>query len=124
MALTRTALGTALIYLAFIIAYPEWGGRLYDVLMPLFLAGSVVGLWFLLQILDLGAKRYAAELAFLVLVFVLVGYTLPQKSGLTPLEQWSQGQRPSQSAARRGVTRLGFSPDDGLGSWIVSLFPR
>lgn len=124
MALIRTALPAALIYLAFLVAYPEWGGRLYTVLVPLLLAGGVVGLWFLLKILDLGAKRLAVELGFLVLVFLLVGYTLPQKSGRAPLEQWSEGARPNQPAARRGVARLGLSPDEGYGARIVSLFPR
>jgi hypothetical protein len=124
VALIRTGLPTALIYLAYLIAYPEWGGRLYTVLVPLALAGGVVGLWFLLKILDLGAKRFAVELGFLVLVFLLVGYTLPQKSGKAPLEQWSAGGRPGEPAARRGVARLGLSPDEGYGAWIVSFFPR
>jgi len=124
MGVLRVAAPTALVYLGYLVAFPDWGGRLYHALAPLLLAGGAVGLWFLLEVLDLGAGRYGAELAFVALAAVLIGYTLPQKSGKPPLTQWAEGARPAQPAARRGAARLGLDPDRGWGARVVALFPK
>ncbi len=127
MALIRTAVLAALIYLAFLVAFPDWGGgKLYHASVPFFLAGGVVGLSFLKKLLDVGegAMKLALEAVFLVGVALFLGYTLPQKSGKAPLTQWAEGERPSRASARRGLLRLNGDPDGKFGSLLLSLFPK
>jgi hypothetical protein len=127
VALIRTALFAALIYAAYLVAYPDWGANaLYHTGVPIFIAGGVVALAFLKKILDLGegAMKLALEAVFLVGVALFLGYTLPQKSGKAPLTQWAEGERPSRAAARRGLLRLHGDPDGKLGAMILSVFPR
>lgn len=109
MALIRPALLSALIYLAYVVAFPDYVGTTYHVIVPCAIAGGVVGLFCLGKILDLGegAVKAALELAFLAAVAGFVGYTLPQKSGKAPLAQWAAGARPTLDSARRGLARLG-----------------
>lgn len=109
MALIRTALLGGLVYLAFVVAFPNWTGQIYHVMALSCIAGGAVGVWFLRKILDLGggAAKIVLELAFLAGVALFLGLTLPQKSGKTPFEQWAAGGRPTVEAARRGLRRLG-----------------
>ena len=85
-----------------------------------------MGVWCLQKILDLGegAAKIFIELAFIVCVGLVVGYTMPQKSGKPPFQQWSEGVRPSRETARRGLDRLGVDPEGALASRIVGLFPK
>lgn len=108
MALIRPALLVGLVYLGYAVAYPDYTGTVYHVIVPACIAGGVVGLWFLHKLLDLseGILKIALEAAFVVGVAAFVGYTMPQKSGKPPLTQWAEGARPTQDAARRGFERL------------------
>jgi hypothetical protein len=127
VALIRTAVLCALIYLAYLVAFPDWGGgRLYHSFVPFALAGGVVGLAFLQKILDVGegAMKLGLEAAFLAVVAVFLGYTMPQSSGKAPLTQWAEGARPNRDAARRGLERLHADPNGAVGSHIVALFPK
>jgi hypothetical protein len=126
MALIRTALLAGLIYAAYLVAFPEWGGTLYHESVPFVIAGGVVGLAFLQKMLDLGegALKIALEVAFLAVVAIFLGYTMPQKSGKPPLAQWADGERPNRDAARRGLERLHADPDGFVGSKVVALFPK
>lgn len=127
MALIRTAVLCALIYCAYLVAFPDWGdGRVYHGIVPFVLAGGVVGLAFLQKILDIGegALKLALEAAFIAVVVVFLGYTMPQKSGKAPLSQWAEGRRPDRDAARRGLERLHADPNGPVGARIVALFPK
>jgi hypothetical protein len=126
LALIRTGALAALIYAAYLVAYPDGGGKLYHESVPFVIAGGVVGLAFLNKILDIGegALKIAIEIAFLAAVAAFLGYTLPQKSGKAPLTQWAEGQRPRRDAARRGLERLSVDPDGAVGSRVLALFPK
>ena len=126
MALIRPAVLAALIYLGYVAAFPDYSGILYHVMVPACIAGGVVGLWFMNMLLDLSesAFKIALEAAFLALVAVFIGYTLPQKSGKPPLTQWAEGARPTRTAARRGLERLGVDPRGGAAAKVVGLFPK
>jgi hypothetical protein len=90
------------------------------------IAGGSVGVWALHQILDLGggAARIGVELAFLAAVVLLLGGTMPQRSGKPPFQQWSEGVRPTRASARRGFGRLGVDPDGAIVARVAGLFPR
>ncbi|NNN06991.1 MAG: hypothetical protein HKL90_13930 [Elusimicrobia bacterium] len=126
MALIRTAVLAGLIYAGFVVAYPDGHGALYHEFVPFLIAGGVVGLAFFKKILDLGegALKFGLELAFLAAVAVLVGYTMPQKSGKAPLTQWAEGARPTRADARRGLKRLSVDPDGSTGKFVLKLFPN
>jgi len=126
MALIRPALLAALIYLGYAIAFPDYTGAAYHVVVLSVIAGGAVGLWLLKKILDLGegAAKVFLELAFLGAVAAFVGYTMPQKSGKPPLTQWAEGARPTRDSARRGIERLGADPNGPVAAKLVSLFPR
>jgi hypothetical protein len=126
MALIRPALLAALIYLGYAIAFPDYTGAAYHVVVLSVIAGGAVGLWLLKKILDLGegAAKVFLELAFLGAVAAFVGYTMPQKSGKPPLTQWAEGARPTRDSARRGIERLGGDPKSPVAAKLVSLFPR
>jgi hypothetical protein len=126
MALIRPAALAALIYLAYVIAFPDYTNASYHALTLSLIAGGAVGLWLLKKVLDLGegAAKLLLELVFLAGVAGFVGYTMPQKSGKTPFEQWSAGARPNRDAARRGIERLGVDPNGAAASRVVALFPR
>ena len=126
MALIRPALLAALIYLAYVVAFPEYTGDIYHVVVLSVIAGGAVGLWFLKKLLDLGegTAKIVLEVVFLAGVAGFVGYTMPQKSGKAPLTQWAEGARPTQDSARRGLERLGANPNGAVASKIVALFPK
>ena len=125
MALIRPALLAALIYLGYAVAFPDYTGTTYHVIVLSVIAGGAVGLWLLKKVLDLGegAAKIVLELAFLGAVAAFVGYTMPQKSGKAPLTQWAEGARPTRDAARRGIERLGADPNGTAASKFVALFP-
>lgn len=126
MALIRPALLAALIYLGYAVAYPDYTGTAYHVVVLSAIAGAAVGLWLLKKLLDLGegAAKFVLELAFLGAVAAFVGYTMPQKSGKPPLTQWAEGARPTRASARRGFARLGIDPGGAAASRLVALFPK
>lgn len=122
----RPALLAALIYLGYAVAFPDYTGTSYHVVVLSMIAGGAVGLWFLKKILDFGegTAKLILELAFLGGVAAFVGYTMPQKSGKPPLTQWAEGARPNRDSARRGLERLGADPNGSLASRVVALFPK
>ena len=126
MALIRTALLGGLIYLVFALAYPDYTGSVYHVMVLSVIAGGAVGMWFLHKLLDLGegAAKLGVEAVFLCAVAAFIGFTMPQKSGKPPFEQWSEGVRPNRDNARRGLDRLGVDSGGAVGSRIVKLFPK
>ena len=126
MALIRPAVLAALIYLAYAVAFPDYTGTTYHVVVLAVIAGGAVGLWMMKKVLDLGdgAAKFALELAFLGGVAAFVGYTMPQKSGKAPLTQWAEGARPTRDEARRGIERLGGDPNGTVASKVVALFPK
>jgi hypothetical protein len=125
VALIRPALLAALIYLGYAVAFPDYTGSAYHVVVLSIIAGGAVGLWLLKKVLDLGegAAKFALEIAFLGAVAGFVGYTMPQKSGKPPLTQWAEGARPTRDSARRGLERLGADPNGAVASKLVALFP-
>jgi hypothetical protein len=126
MALIRPAFLAALIYLAYAVAFPDYAGTSYHVVVLVVILGGAAGLWFLKKLLDLGegAMKFVLELAFLGAVAGFIGYTMPQRSGKPPLTQWAEGARPTQDAARRGLQKLGADPGGAVASRIVGLFPK
>ena len=126
MALIRPAVLAALIYLCYAVAFPDYTGDAYHVVVLSVVAGGAVGLWLLKKILDLGegTVKILLELAFLGAVAAFVGYTMPQKSGKPPLTQWAEGARPTRDSARRGIQRLGADPNGSVASKLVALFPK
>jgi hypothetical protein len=126
LALIRPAALAALIYAAYAVAFPDYVGTSYHVVVLSVIAGGTVGLFLLKKILDLGegAAKILLELAFLGAVAAFVGYTMPQKSGRAPLQQWAAGVRPTRDTARRGLSRLGADPDGFFGARVTALFPK
>lgn len=126
MALIRSFVLGLLVYGAVAVCYPDWTGQVYHVMVLSMIAGGAVAIWFLHMILDLGsgAAKIGIEAVFLVAIALFLGYTMPQKSGKAPLEQWSEGVRPNRDGARRGFDRLGVNPNGRAASRIVDLFPK
>jgi|CXWL01.1.fsa_nt_gi hypothetical protein len=126
MALIRTAILASLAYFAIALSYPDWTGKTYHVTVLSLIAGGSVGVWCLHKILDLGegAAKILVEIAFIAGVAGFVGYTMPQKSGKPPFQQWSEGVRPTRGSARRGFERMGLNPEGALAATVVALFPR
>lgn len=126
MALIRSLALGLLVYAAIAVCYPEWTGQAYHVIVLAVIAGGSVGLWALSLVLDLGsgAAKVGLEAAFLAAIALFVGYTMPQKSGKPPFQQWAEGARPTQASARQGFDRLGVNPNGPLASRVVKLFPK
>ena len=126
MALIRSLLLGLLVYGAIAVGWPEWTGEAYHVLVLSAITGGAVGVWLLQKILDLGegVAKIGIEIVFLVGVALFVGYTMPQKSGKPPFEQWAAGARPTQTTARQGFDRLGLNPNGPVASRLIRLFPK
>ena len=126
MALIRALVLGLLVYGAIVVCYPDWTGQIYHIMVLSMIAGGAVGVWCLDKILDLGggAAKIGVELAFLGAIALFLGYTMPQKSGKPPFQQWVEGTRPNQALARQGFDRLGVNPNGAVASRIVALFPK
>ncbi|MBI4060688.1 MAG: hypothetical protein HY403_04590 [Elusimicrobia bacterium] len=126
MALIRSLILGLLVYGAIAVSYPDWTGEAYHALALSAIAGGAVGVWALGKILDLGggAAKAAIELAFLAAIALFLGYTMPQKSGKPPFQQWAEGARPTRSTARQGLDRLGVDPNGAVASTLIDLFPK
>jgi hypothetical protein len=126
MTLLRSFFLVGCVYLYFVMAFPDFEGQVYHVASLSIIAGGCVGLYVFLKIVEVssGLVKLAAELAFALAVALYFGYTMPQKSGKPPIEQWAEGHRPSQGDARRGLERVGIDPHGALADRLVSLFPR
>lgn len=126
MALIRSFVLGLLVYGAVCVCYPDWTGQAYHVMAISVIAGGAVGVWALHTILDMGegVAKIGVELAFLVAIALFLGYTLPQKSGKAPLEQWAEGVRPNRTSARHGFERLGLNPNGSVTSRLIDLFPK
>jgi hypothetical protein len=126
MALIRSLLLGLLVYGAIAVSYPNWTGQIYHVLVLSALAGGAVAVWFFEKILDIGsgAGKIGLELSFLVAIALFLGYTMPQKSGKPPFQQWAEGARPTRDTARQGFDRLGVKPNGTVAAKIIDLFPK
>lgn len=126
MALIRTLALGLLVYGAMAVCYPEWTGQAYHVMAVSVIAGGAVGVWALHKVLDLGTgfAKIGVELGFLVAVALFLGYTMPQKSGKAPFQQWAEGARPTRDGARKGLDRLGLDPNGAAASRLLDLFPK
>ena len=126
MALIRSLILGLLVYGAIAVGWPEWTGEAYHVMVLSAIAGGAVGVWLLQRVLDMGegVAKIGIEIVFLAGVALFVGYTMPQKSGKPPFEQWAAGARPTQTTARQGFDRLGVNPNGAIASRIVNLFPK
>lgn len=126
MALIRSLILGLLVYGGIAVGWPEWTGQAYHVMVLSGIAGGAVGVFALHKILDLGegVAKIGVEIVFLVGVALFVGYTMPQKSGKPPFEQWAEGARPTQTTARQGFDRLGVDPNGAVASRIIRLFPK
>lgn len=126
MALIRSLVFGLLVYGAIAVCYPDWKGEAYHVVMLSAIAGGSVAVWFLDKILDLGSgvAKVALELGFLVGIGLFTGYTMPQKSGKPPIQQWAEGVRPNRDTARRGFDRLKIDPNGPVASRVIALFPK
>ncbi|MEK7389376.1 MAG: hypothetical protein AAB036_06740 [Elusimicrobiota bacterium] len=124
MAMIRAAALGALIYLTIVVCYPDGIGTAYHVFVPSLIASGALGVWLIHKTFDLSevAAKFMVEAAFLVTVAAFVGFTMPQRSGKTPFQQWADGARPTRSTARRGLRRLGLDPD-GVAGGILRLLP-
>lgn len=126
MALIRSLILGMLVYGAIAVCWPDWTGQAYHAMALSAIAGGAVAVWAIHKILDLGegAAKIGVEILFLVGIALFVGYTMPQKSGKPPFEQWAAGARPTQAAVRQGFDRLGVNPNGAVASRIVDLFPK
>lgn len=126
MALIRSLFLALCVYGLFALAFPDWTGEAYHAMTLSVIAGGAVGLWALNKVLDLGsgAAKIGLESAFLVAIALFLGYTMPQKSGKAPFEQWAEGARPNRAGARRGMDRLGVNPNGPVARQILNLFPN
>lgn len=126
MALIRTFVLGLLVYGLIVLCYPDWTGQAYHVMVLSVIAGGSVGVWALHKVLDLGTgtAKIGIELAFLVAIALFLGYTMPQKSGKPPFQQWAEGVRPTRDTARQGFDRLGANPNGAIAAFIVNLFPK
>ncbi len=126
MALIRTFVLGLLVYGAIAVCWPDWSGQAYHMLVISAIAGGAVGVWLLHKVLDLGegVAKIGVEVGFLVALALFVGYTMPQKSGKPPFEQWAAGARPTQSSVRQGIDRLGVNPNGPVARRVVELFPK
>jgi hypothetical protein len=124
--LIRLLIYAAGIYALFLIAFPEWNGEVYHVATLAIIGGAAVGLFILTSAIQITstAMKIAIELAFAAGVAVWLAYTMPQKSGKTPWEQWAEGHRPNQSEARQGLSRLGADPQSPAAAFVIGLFPK
>lgn len=125
-ALIRMLLMGGLVYGGFAVSYPDWEGSVWPAMTLSLIAGGAVGVFLLFKVLDVteGAAKVGLEVAFVVVVALWIGYTMPQKSGKAPLTQWAEGVRPTRADAKRGFKRLGVDPDGTIPSKLVDLFPR
>lgn len=126
MALIRALLFGFLTYGALVVSYPDWKGEIYHIVMISAIAGGAVAVWFLDKILDLGSgvAKVLLELSFPIGILLFVGYTMPQKSGKPPIQQWAEGVRPTRDTARRGFDRIGVNPNGPVASRVIGLFPK
>lgn len=126
MALIRSLLLGLGVYGLVAVCFPDWTGQAYHVMVLSVIAGGSVAIWALDKVLDLGtgAAKVGIELAFLVAIALFLGYTMPQKSGKPPFQQWAEGARPNQLSARRGLERLGVNPNGPIASRLVTLLPK
>ena len=126
MALIRTFALGLLVYGLIALCYPDWTGQAYHVMVLSVIAGGSVGIWALHKVLNLGTgtAKIGIELAFLVAIALFLGYTMPQKSGKPPFQQWAEGVRPTRDTARQGFDHLGVNPNGAVASLIVDLFPK
>jgi len=114
------------VYALIVLGYPEWTGAAYHAMALSLVAGGAVGIWAMDKVLDFGsgAAKIGLELAFLVAIALFLGYTMPQKSGKPPFQQFAEGVRPTRDTARRGLERLGVDPDGTAAGLVVRLFPK
>ncbi len=126
MALIRSLILGLLVYGAIVVSYPDWTGQAYHIMVLSVIAGGAVGVWALDKVLDLGtgAAKVGVELAFLVAIALFLGYTMPQKSGKPPFQQFAEGVRPTRDTARQGFDRLGVNPNGMVAAKIIALFPK
>ena len=126
MALIRSLLLGLLLYAAIAVCFPNWTGEAYHVMLLSAIAAGAVGVWFFEKILDIASVSGKAgiELSFLVAIALLLGYTMPQKSGKPPFQQFAEGARPSRDTARQGFERLGVNPNGPVAAKVISLFPK
>jgi hypothetical protein len=126
VALIRSLLLGLVLYALMAVAYPEWTGAAYHAMALSMIAGGAVGIWALDKALDFGsgAAKIGIELAFLVAIALFLGYTMPQKSGKPPFQQFAEGVRPNRDTARRGLERLGVDPRGSFAEVVVRLFPK
>ncbi len=124
--LFRLLIYAAGIYALFLIAFPDWNGDVYHVASLAVMAGAAVGLFILTSAIQITstAIKVGIELAFAAAVALWLAYTMPQKSGKTPWEQWAEGHRPNQSEARAGMSRLGANPSSPAAAFVIALFPK
>jgi len=125
VALIRTLILGLIVYGGFAVCFPDWTGAAYHAMLLSMIAGGAVGIWLFGKVIDIGSgtAKIALELAFAGVIALFLGYTMPQKSGKPPLQQWAEGARPNQAAARKGFDRLGVNPNGALASRLVKLFP-
>lgn len=89
-----------LIYLGFVLKYPDFEASAYHPVAFGVIAGGAAGLWLLKKLLDLGegALKLLLELLFLAGVAAYIGWTLPVKSGKPPLRRWLETASPKAAA--------------------------
>ena len=110
----------------YVVAFPQWTGLVYHVASLSILAGLAVGVFLLLKIIDISSAlgKFVIEMCFAAGVLLYFGYTMPQKSGKPPIQQWVEGHRPTRSDARDGVQRLGVDPNSKPAEFVIDLFPK
>ncbi|MHB2025766.1 MAG: hypothetical protein ACYCPQ_03870 [Elusimicrobiota bacterium] len=124
MAILRFLFYGALVYLYYLIAYPGWYDGHYALTCLSVIFCGAAGLFILFKLIDWSSAlaKLSLEAIFIAAVALYIGYTLPQKSGRPPIEQWMNGHHPTQTDASEGLQRLGISPKSKPGQLLLGMF--
>jgi len=126
MAILRFTFYGVLVYLYYLVAYPDWtsvgwGLKCFPAILC---AAGALYLLFKLMNWSPGLAKVAMEGIFIAGVAIYMGYSMPTRLGeASPVKQWINGRRPTQIDAEVGLKRLGVNPGTIPGQWVVGLFP-
>ena len=122
----RLALLGVAIYAFYILAFPGWKGSQYLMTTLGLILGAAFILHMALEMFKIGSLigSIIFEFCFGLGLILYMGWTMPQKSGKTPIQLWAEGHRPTQAAASEGLERLHLNPQSRAGALILGFFPK
>lgn len=129
MALMRLIVYGVVIYVFYLLAFPNWSwgiSQAYHAFSLALMMGAALGVFLFLKVIDLSSTvaKILLELGFAVAALLYFGYTMPQRSGKPPLKQWLAGHHPTRSDARLGLGRLGIDANSRTGKLLLKPFPE